>query len=75
MERWVYGFEGVYHMFPLIHLGFCGSPHLGLAHDGLVISLVDWGLSWLCVEDNGGDIQSRKVSFAWDFVAIYFVLF
>ena len=35
-------FESGYHLVPLMHLGFCGSPNLGL--DRLVICLVVWGL-------------------------------
>ena len=31
----------------LMHLGFRGIPPLGLAHDGLVISFVFWGLFFL----------------------------
>ena len=34
-----FGFGGGNQLVPLMHLGFCGSPPLGLAHDGLVISL------------------------------------
>ena len=34
-----FGFGCGNQLVPLIHLGFCGSPPLGLAHDGLVISL------------------------------------
>ena len=60
---------------PLMHLGFRGSPHLGLALDGLAISLVNWGLSWLCVEADGGNLQNRKVIFALCFLPYYFVLF
>ena len=58
---------------PLMHPSFCGIPPLGLAQDGLVISFSIWVLSWICVEDNGGDLQNGKISFAWIFLALYFV--
>ena len=37
MEKWVFGYDIGNQLVPLMHLGFCGSPNLGLAHDGLVI--------------------------------------
>ena len=40
----VFVFGGGNQLVPLMHLGFCGIPPLGLAHDGLVISFVFWGL-------------------------------
>ena len=48
-----FGFGGGNQLVPLMHLGFHGSPPLGLAHDGLVISFSIWVLSWLYTGDNG----------------------
>ena len=39
-----FGFGDGNQLVPLMHLSFHGIPPLGLAHDGLVISFVIWGL-------------------------------
>ena len=39
-----FGFDVGNKLVPLMHLGFRGSPNLGLDHDGLVILFVIWVL-------------------------------
>ena len=54
-----FGFGDGNQLVPLMHLGFRGSPHLGLAHDGFVTSLVIWGLVLdLHRRKDGGDLQT-----------------
>ena len=53
MAKWVFGYDIGNQLVPLMHLGFHGSPNLGLAHNGLVISLrhLEFGLGseqWKC---------------------------
>ena len=67
-----FGFGGADQLVPLMHLGFHGSPPLGLAHDGLVNLFVIWGFSCLCTEVNGGDLQTMKVSLTWVFSFLLF---
>ena len=38
-----FGFDVGIELVPLMHLGFHGSPNLGLAHDGLVFSFFHLG--------------------------------
>ena len=56
MERWDFGFDVGNQLVPLMHLGFHGSPKLGLDHGGLVISLVNWGLVLALRTGDGGDL-------------------
>ena len=75
MEKWVFGFDVGNQMVPLMHLGFRGTPNLRLAHDSLVISLVNWGLVLALRRGEGGDFQTWKISFAWGLLACYFVFY
>ena len=55
-----FGFDIENQLVPLMHLGLRGSPKLGLAHDGLVISFWLFGVwSWLCTADM--DVTSRGI--------------
>ena len=54
---------------PLIHLGFLGSPPLGLCRDGLVLSL-SFGVCSSQRRGYGGDLQTWKVSVALEFLCL-----
>ena len=43
-----------------MHICFCSNLPLGLAHDGLGISFVIWGFSWLYVEINEGNLHGKE---------------
>ena len=57
MEKWVFSFDDGNQLVPLMNVGFRGSPNLGLAHDGSVISLVNRDLVLdMHRRKNGGDL-------------------